>query len=326
MQDDDMKDKLMSSSDQLQRHVKDADIPESLANPHFSKVKEANLDDNQDSEFDNTAEIAKKVDAEEDRYTTDSRSPRQVPKKPSKSRSVSRSTSGSRAHSGDRHRDDAGFKDPSKKRESKEERSSKSLDQATSKSKDAAASIPQARLDKPPAPSDFAASDAGKTRVLLVEDNVINAKILRRKLEGRNFAVQVAVNGQEAVDAVQKAHPSADEDSKNPASNYDVILMDQEMPVKDGLTASREIRAWEKERRESNGNNKDDGDGSGSGNSFHIPILGVSANVRDEHRIRMEEAGIDDFLGKPYAIDDIVYKIGELVNGGSQAQEDKQSK
>jgi CheY-like chemotaxis protein len=71
-------------------------------------------------------------------------------------------------------------------------------------------------------------------RVLLVEDNEINQQVAREILEGAGLIVSLATNGQEAVNAVMK-------------TNYDAVLMDVQMPVMDGYTATKEIRKWERE-------------------------------------------------------------------------------
>ncbi|MGB5751035.1 MAG: response regulator, partial [Desulfobacterales bacterium] len=69
-------------------------------------------------------------------------------------------------------------------------------------------------------------------RLLLVEDNEINQQVAREILEGAGLNVTLATNGQEAVNAVKE-------------SNYDAVLMDVQMPVMDGYTATRKIREWE---------------------------------------------------------------------------------
>ncbi len=71
-------------------------------------------------------------------------------------------------------------------------------------------------------------------RVLLVEDNEINQQVAREILEGAGLVVVLATNGQEAVNAVKE-------------SNYDAVLMDVQMPVMDGYTATKEIRKWEEQ-------------------------------------------------------------------------------
>jgi CheY-like chemotaxis protein len=148
-------------------------------------------------------------------------------------------------------------------------------------------------------------------QVLLVEDNIINQRILRRKLEAKGFKVKTANNGREAVDAVYQISTSKNE----AATVFDVILMDQEMPVLDGNSATKEIRELEAQ-----------------GCISHIPILGVTANVREEQKDDMRAAGMDgalllpydgveclfakfseDIISKPYGIDQMVTLIKKFT-------------
>ncbi len=94
-------------------------------------------------------------------------------------------------------------------------------------------------------------------RVLVVEDNLINQTVLRRQLRSSNqpsFEVAVANNGQEAVDLTEREH-------------FDAVLMDVQMPVMDGLEATRRIRQRERERA-----------------LQPLPIIGLSGNARQVRR------------------------------------------
>lgn len=135
--------------------------------------------------------------------------------------------------------------------------------------------------------------DGSRAHVLLVEDNHINQKIVSRKLVAKGFIVTTANNGKEAVDKVQQApkRSSGDEDA------FDVVLMDQEMPILDGNGATRKIRELEKD-----------------GKLEHVPILGVTANVRGAQQDEMLAAGMDDVISKPYKIEDMVSQLLALAN------------
>ncbi|KAF2474121.1 two component histidine kinase 1 [Lindgomyces ingoldianus] len=134
--------------------------------------------------------------------------------------------------------------------------------------------------------------------LLLVEDNLINQKVLRRQLQFRGFEVFVANNGQEAINAVETRGKAVSD--KETAHNYfDCILMDQEMPIKDGNTATIEIRELQEK--------------ANAGRSL---ILGVSANVREGQMKSMMDAGMDAIISKPFKVDDLVAKIRKLLPAG----------
>ncbi|KKY37852.1 putative two component histidine kinase 1 [Diaporthe ampelina] len=133
-------------------------------------------------------------------------------------------------------------------------------------------------------------------------------KVLKRQLQNHGFQVFTANNGQEAVDAVvdrAKEYTSMTAGVKSPEDSgyFSCILMDQEMPVKDGNTAAREIK-----------------DLQAKGEVGRSPILGVSANVRDEQTKVMKEAGMDEVISKPFKVKDLVKRIdglAEIVEGGN---------
>jgi len=103
--------------------------------------------------------------------------------------------------------------------------------------------------------------------VLLVEDNLFNQKVATRLLETLGCRVTLAENGQRAVEAAA-------------IQNFDLVLMDCQMPVMDGLEATRLIRELDGERGQ-------------------VPVVAMTANVLGEHRQACLEAGMDDFASKP---------------------------
>ena len=117
----------------------------------------------------------------------------------------------------------------------------------------------------------------GTARILLVEDNPINQEVAAAMLEKLGLHADLAANGEEAIKVLS-------------TSSYDLVLMDVQMPVMDGLTASREIRKAELETVQ--------GSTAGS-SSFHIPIIAMTANAVQGDREDCLKAGMDDYLQKP---------------------------
>ena len=126
---------------------------------------------------------------------------------------------------------------------------------------------------EPVRPMQFMASPS----VLLVEDNDINALLARRMLEKVGCKVQHCVNGREAVEAFKRVLAGSD-------APYDLVLMDAHMPVLDGLQAARAIKALY----------------AAQDAATVPPIIAVTANAFDEDRRRCLEAGMDDYLAKPF--------------------------
>lgn len=122
--------------------------------------------------------------------------------------------------------------------------------------------------------------------ILLVEDNMLNQRIVTFSLKKYNHLVSIANNGLEAV-----------EQFKN--SSFDVILMDIMMPVMDGLEATREIRNIELL------NNADK----------RIPIIAITANTMDNDRDKCILFGMDEFMAKPFDIDKLnsIFKQMKIV-------------
>ncbi|MGB6310289.1 MAG: response regulator, partial [Steroidobacteraceae bacterium] len=119
----------------------------------------------------------------------------------------------------------------------------------------------------PPAPG----SRAVGPKILLVEDNPVNREVAVGMLESLGCSAHSAENGRLAIEAMN-------------AAAYDAVLMDCQMPVMDGLTATGEIR-----RREQH---------SGSA---RVPIIALTANAMEGERERCLAAGMDDFLSKPFS-------------------------
>ena len=125
--------------------------------------------------------------------------------------------------------------------------------------------------------------------VLLVEDNVVNQKVAVRFLERLGCSVQVANNGAEGVEAVR-------------SRRYSIVLMDLQMPVMDGITATRKIRELE--------------------THSDIPIIALTANAMSGDRERCEAAGMDGYLTKPLEVDRlraILTKFGMAKEDGPAA-------
>jgi CheY-like chemotaxis protein len=110
--------------------------------------------------------------------------------------------------------------------------------------------------------------------VLLAEDNVVNQKLALRLLQQMGYRADVAANGVEAIESVDR-------------QTYDVILMDVQMPEMDGLEASRRITArWQRDARPR--------------------IVAMTANAMDGDREMCLAAGMDDYLTKPIRVDELV--------------------
>jgi CheY-like chemotaxis protein len=125
-------------------------------------------------------------------------------------------------------------------------------------------------------------------RVLLVDDNAINQKVGRRLLSKLGYQPDVASNGLEAVEATQR-------------QPYDLIIMDVQMPIMDGLEASRRIRA------------RTGAAPPGSPVAHRPCIVAMTAGVLSGDRERCLEAGMDDYIAKPVRLEDLEAIIGRCA-------------
>lgn len=123
------------------------------------------------------------------------------------------------------------------------------------------------------------------TRILLVEDNELNAEIAMTILKDAHAEVELAADGLLAVNKVKEA----------PAGYYDVILMDIQMPRMNGYQATRQIRMLAGERA-------------------NIPIIAMTANAFEEDRQAALASGMNDYVAKPIAIDKLLHKISWVLN------------
>ena len=139
--------------------------------------------------------------------------------------------------------------------------------------------------------SDLSAADPASDidfkgrRVLLVEDNLINMEIAKMVLEEKGFLVETAGNGQEAVEKVSSSAPGY----------YDVVLMDIQMPVMDGYTATGQIRSLEDREL------------------AQIPIIAMTANAFSEDIKAAEEAGMNGHIAKPVDVDLMTKTLAEVL-------------
>ncbi|ASB49054.1 response regulator [Alkalitalea saponilacus] len=108
--------------------------------------------------------------------------------------------------------------------------------------------------------------------LLLVEDNILNQKLIFLNLTKFGFSIDVANNGLEAVDKVIQ-------------QRYDLILMDLMMPVMDGFEATIKIREIEENK------------------GIHTPIIGLTANTFDADREKCMSIGMDEYMSKPFDIE-----------------------
>ena len=132
-----------------------------------------------------------------------------------------------------------------------------------------------------------AGSDFRGRCILLVEDNELNSEIAVEILNEYGFLVDTAKNGAEAVEKVKNSTPG----------NYDLVLMDVQMPVMNGYEATKEIRALDNPALAG------------------ITILAMTANAFDEDKKKALECGMDGFLSKPIVIEELISTLHDTLLG-----------
>jgi CheY-like chemotaxis protein len=115
-------------------------------------------------------------------------------------------------------------------------------------------------------------------KVLLVDDNLINVMVGKQILEKEKLKVEIANDGLIAVKKVKE-------------QDFDIVLMDIQMPIMDGYKASKEIRKF----------------------NTKIPILAISANVFIEVRDKIDECGMNGFIFKPFTPADLLSQIEKFT-------------
>ncbi|WP_336899887.1 response regulator [Rhodoferax sp.] len=137
-----------------------------------------------------------------------------------------------------------------------------------------------------PAPGLSVISSPTVLHVLLVEDHPVNQLLATSLIQRAGHRVTLAQNGQEAVDAVAQ-------------QVFDLVFMDMQMPVMDGLASTRLIRAFEEVH-----------------GRLPMPIVAMTANARETDRAACEAAGMDDFISKPFKASDLRQRLAQVASTG----------
>ncbi len=118
-------------------------------------------------------------------------------------------------------------------------------------------------------------------RLLIVEDNEMNRDMLSRRLKRKGYEIEVAVDGQQGVEMATASMP-------------DLVLMDMSLPIKDGWTATRELKA--------------------DATTASLKVIALTAHAMDGDRQKAMDAGCDDYDTKPIDLKRLLGKIEALLN------------
>ncbi|EKM50990.1 uncharacterized protein PHACADRAFT_262909 [Phanerochaete carnosa HHB-10118-sp] len=125
-------------------------------------------------------------------------------------------------------------------------------------------------------------------RILIAEDNMVNQKLAIKMLEKYSHTVDIAENGQTAVDSYVSRYEAGEP--------YDVVLMDLSMPLMGGMEATQHIRRYESQR-----------------SLTHVPIIALTAHAMIGDRERCLQAGMDDHITKPLRRNDLINTMNKLI-------------
>ncbi len=119
-------------------------------------------------------------------------------------------------------------------------------------------------------------------KVLIAEDSSVIQNLTRKILQAQNFEIYSAKNGQQVIDMLEK-------------DDYDIILMDINMPVMNGMECTKKIRSMEDEKKK------------------NIPIVAITGNAMNYTMEEFKETGINDYLQKPLNFDKLVNVVKTLT-------------
>ena len=148
--------------------------------------------------------------------------------------------------------------------------------------------VSQQQLEKKKEASVIDTSALNELRILIVEDNRINQTVTKKILEKNDIHCTIAENGQEAIDTARK-------------ESFDLILMDINMPIKNGMQATREIRTF----------------------NTSVPIVALTAVEVEEMRYKIFQSGMNDIIVKPYDVSKFIQTICKNINEKESYREPK---
>ncbi len=131
-------------------------------------------------------------------------------------------------------------------------------------------------------PDNILKVDFKGTKVLLAEDNQVNQKVAIGLLRKNNLHVTIANDGQEAIDLFKK-------------NKFEIVLMDCQMPIKDGFVATEEINLYQKK------------------STNPVPVIALTANVMESEKEKCIKAGMQGFVAKPYTAEILLSTIHNIL-------------